>query len=41
VLGNEAVDGSLQVHDAAKAAPAQVCGRQLGEEAFHRVQPGG
>lgn len=39
VLSDKAVDGGLQIHDAAEAGSPQAFGCQLGEEALHRVQP--
>ncbi len=40
VLGEEAVDGRLEVHDGAEDAALEASLRELGEEALHRVQPG-
>ncbi len=38
-LGDEAVDGGLQVGDGTEHAPLEPASGELGEEAFHRVQP--
>ena len=40
VLGDEAVDGSLQVDDRMEHAVLEPTPRQFCEEPFHRVQPG-
>lgn len=39
VLGEEAVDGGLEVDDGVEDAAFQAPFRQLGEEALHRVEP--
>lgn len=41
VLGDEAVDGHLQVDDGAEDAALQASFGELGEEAFDGVEPGG
>jgi len=38
---DEAVDGGLQIDDRAEHAALQAPPGELGEEALHRVQPGG
>ena len=40
-LGNEALDGALNLNEGAKHAPAQPALRELGKEALHRVESGG
>ena len=40
VLGDEAVDGGLQVDDGVEDAVLQAAAGELGEETLNRVQPG-
>ena len=40
-LGEEAVDGRLEIDDPAEDAAPEPLIRRLGEEAFDRVEPGG
>ena len=40
MLGDEAVDGGLEVDDGVEDAVLEASARQLCEELFHRVQPG-
>ena len=39
-LGEEAVDGDLQVTDGSEHASLEATARELGEEAFDRIEPG-
>lgn len=39
-LGNEAVDGDMQVNDGSEHAPFETTAGELGEEAFDRIEPG-
>jgi hypothetical protein len=39
-LGDEAVDGDLQINDRSEHAALEALARELGEEAFDRVEPG-
>ena len=39
-LGDEAVDGDLQVNDGSEYASLEATTRELGEEAFDRIEPG-
>ena len=39
-LGDEVVDGNLQVHDGSEHASLEATARELGEEAFDRIEPG-
>ena len=39
-LGDEAVDGELQVNDGSEHASLEATARELGEEAFDRIEPG-
>ena len=39
VLGEETVDGSLEIDDGVEDAAFQAALGQLGEEAFYRVEP--
>jgi len=40
-FSEEAVDGGLEVDDGSEDAAFQATPRQLGEEAFDRIEPGG
>ena len=39
-LGDEAVDGGLEIKDGSEYASLEATARELGEEAFDRVGPG-
>jgi len=39
-LGDEVVDGDLQVDDGSEHASFEATARELGEEAFDRIEPG-
>lgn len=39
-LGDEVVDGGLQVNDGSKHASLEATARELSEEAFNRIKPG-
>jgi hypothetical protein len=39
-IGDEAVDGELQVNDGLEYAALEPLARELGEEPFDRVEPG-
>ena len=39
-LGDEAVDSDLQVDDGSEHAALEATARELGEEAFDRIEPG-
>lgn len=39
-LGDEAVDGDLQVNDGSEHASLEATARELGEEVFDRIEPG-
>ena len=39
-LGDEVVDGDLQVNDGSEHASLEATARELGEEAFDRIEPG-
>ena len=39
-LGDEAIDGGLEIKDGSEHAALEATARELGEEAFDRIEPG-